>query len=390
MTYAFAKSATQSHMDHAREVFNFCNANSFRQEDYKSFIYACSRVGNWRDARYYYENYKKDFKIGLTGVNGIKTAKEERLMTMLLTAYSRGRNPGGALEVYNDISAKYTPKDIQCSAMLAAYATGSIRHYNASRMLFLRSHDITYTHSATAWMKVMVALANNLEQACMGEPRDAVERLILDKLGKADGFKQRTMMQQRAFFRHKHLCARFWKFFDVMKKFSSHYKPDAVTYYHALQFAATTGDTANALLMLKEIEAAGMDHITYYNLVIRAHAKVSDVKAVIELFKKLRAKKLSADINTYAAIIHSLVPGTGTNSAIAIVENMSHTTLNSTFLAGAVRAFGVKNGVRHLVELLRMGVSQSSGDDMSDYVMDNAMMWGNLETAFEDKELYVC
>eukprot|EP01061_Rhynchopus_euleeides_P011727 TRINITY_DN21296_c1_g1_i1.p1 TRINITY_DN21296_c1_g1~~TRINITY_DN21296_c1_g1_i1.p1 ORF type:complete len:1311 (+),score=448.88 TRINITY_DN21296_c1_g1_i1:541-3933(+) len=387
VVYALGKSGKMSHLDNAREVFNFCAENSFRREDYVAFIHANARQGNWRDARYYFEAFRKDFPH--VSNKGSSSPQEAKLLTTLLAAYSRGRNPTGALELYQEFSDKYRLSDMQCSAMISAYADGSVRGYNAARMTFLRSYDITYTPSATAWMKVMTALAQSLHDTCLGEPRDAVEKMMLLNIRQGNDYIQTTQFQGRARYRYRHLKHRFWKLYEILKAYPSHYQPDHVTYYQSLKFAMVTEDPQAAMMVLDDAEKQGIRHTVFFNLAIGAHAKAMDVKGVLELFKKLRERKLVPDIGTYASIVQSLGPGVGTNNAVAVVENITKANMkmSSTFLAGCVRAFSTSGGMQHMAEVLRKGVNLSSGDDESDYVLDNPFLWHNLELAFLDTSI---
>ena len=285
--YALGRSRKQSALDSAQTVFQFCKEHSFRREEYKAFIFANARKGNWRDARYHFEAYKKHFPS--VDKRGVKSAEDLKVLSTLLTAYSRGRNSTGAEEVFSEITQRFETNNLLVSSLISSYANGSVKGYNKARMLFLRSYDVTYTSSANAWMKVMVALVRSL-RALTVEHSDAVEESIKKSKGyQVTGWAGSMIIaKRRAKQRHAFLLQRFWKLYQVMEAFPSHYKPDAVTYYHALQFAKETGDVAQATKVLQDAEDAGLKHTTYYNLAISAHARNADVRGVMQLFKEMR------------------------------------------------------------------------------------------------------
>eukprot|EP00754_Rhynchopus_humris_P010817 Rhum_TRINITY_DN14178_c0_g1::Rhum_TRINITY_DN14178_c0_g1_i9::g.70644::m.70644 len=388
--YALGRSRKQSALDSAQTVFQFCKEHSFRREEYKAFIYANARKGNWRDARYHFEAYKKHFPT--VDKRGVKSAEDLKVLSTLLTAYSRGRNSTGAEEVFSEITQRFETSNLLVSSLISSYANGSVKGYNKARMLFLRSYDVTYTSSANAWMKVMVGLIRSLRR--ITEPHDdAVE----EKIQKSKGIENSPWgssvlaSKRRAKQRSAFLIQRFWKLYQVMESFPSHYKPDAVTFYHALQFARETKDVAQATKVLQDAEEAGLKHTTYYNLAISAYARNADVRGVMQLFKEMRKPpaKLLPDINTFAAIIESITPGQGTNNAKAVLDNMekSEMKMNSAFLAGCARAFSNTAGVPHLAEVMRTGIDLSSGDCETDYVLDSPWLWKNLEGAFDTDEM---
>eukprot|EP01064_Diplonema_japonicum_P024881 TRINITY_DN3568_c1_g1_i1.p1 TRINITY_DN3568_c1_g1~~TRINITY_DN3568_c1_g1_i1.p1 ORF type:complete len:1280 (+),score=364.67 TRINITY_DN3568_c1_g1_i1:58-3897(+) len=364
-------------LDKAGQIFRWIEEKGVRGEDYRSFIFANSKVGNWRDAKYYYELYRK------TRVGEPASYQDEKVMTTLLAAYSRGRNWKGANEIFEEITMKYPPTDIHTSALIASNANGSINGYNRARMCFLRSYDITYTSSANAWMKVMIKVYDSLRKI-IHDPVDGVEKSLSDK------DHDFTVFRRLGLFKIKHLSNRLWKLYEIMKSYPSHYKPNAITYFHALQFAKVTRNPDMAMVVLRDAANDGVKHVVLYNLAISAFARCVDIAGTFALFKEMRAEKLTPDIGTYAALVESLGPGQGTNNAITVMDAVEKSGLepNGALLAGCVRAFGSASTVPHLIKAVRTAVEQSTATESPDqYVLDSAWFWHCLERPMQDRDI---
>eukprot|EP01059_Diplonema_ambulator_P000818 TRINITY_DN1065_c0_g1_i2.p1 TRINITY_DN1065_c0_g1~~TRINITY_DN1065_c0_g1_i2.p1 ORF type:complete len:896 (+),score=233.86 TRINITY_DN1065_c0_g1_i2:65-2689(+) len=363
-------------IDRAGEVFRWIEEKGVRGEDYRSFIFANSKVGNWRDARYYYEQYKK------TTSGESPSRQEEKVFTTLLAAYSRGRNWKGAQEVFEELTKKYIPTDMHTSCLIASNANGSINGFNRARMCFLSSYDITYTSSANAWMKVMGKLYTSLLYIA-GEAIDGVEKSFGES-------KNMSQTGRSSITKLSHLSNRFWKLYSVMKAFPSHYKPNAITYYHAMQFAKLSKNPDMALSVLRDAAHDGVKHVSLYNLAIGAFARCIDISGTFALYKELRAEKLVPDVNTYAALVESLGPGQGTNNAITVMGTVEKSGLEPSgmLLAGCVRAFGSAATVPNLVSVCRTAVELSTNTDSGDkYPLDSAWFWHCLKRPLLQREI---
>ncbi|KAJ9440442.1 hypothetical protein DIPPA_13913 [Diplonema papillatum] len=266
-------------IDRASHIFQWVDKKGSRGEDYRAFIFANAKVGNWRDARYYYETYKK------TRPGEPPNDADLRLMTTLLAAYARGRNSGGAEVLYDEICRKYRPSDTLTTTLITSYANGSIRGFNKARVLFMKSFDLTFTPSANAWMKVMLNLYASLS-AVAGERQDEVEK----KLEPAKVFTYADSITRLAAMKARYLEDRFWRLYEIMRRFPTHYKPDAITYFHCLQFARASRRPERAIEVLRAAGEDGIKHTAYYNLVLGAHSKVLDSASTYQYFREMRAE----------------------------------------------------------------------------------------------------
>ena len=362
----------------ANEVYKYLEQKGVRAEDYRAIVYANSRVGCWREAQYYFDLFKKSCP------NEPPSRQDHKLMVTLLSAYARGRNYKGAMKLLEEITTKYRPSNIVYSAAINAHCDGSIRGFNSARMLFLRAYDVTQISSANAWMKVMIKLYESIS-VTDGSNSDEIEKRLLLLKDTAH-----TPFRRLATRKRQQLMKRFWGLYDICKQYTNQFKPDAITYFHALQFAKACHDPERAQDVLRDAAEAGVKHTKLYNLAIGAYAKCMDVRGTYDLFKELRNEKLVPDISTYTALMSCLEPGSGAKNAAAILDSLAKSGLDPTgpLFAAAVRTYAGEDSTEKLVGLCRMMLNTSfESADGSGFVLDNAQVLRNLEIPFSNKNI---
>eukprot|EP01060_Flectonema_neradi_P034687 TRINITY_DN616_c0_g1_i2.p1 TRINITY_DN616_c0_g1~~TRINITY_DN616_c0_g1_i2.p1 ORF type:complete len:771 (+),score=125.87 TRINITY_DN616_c0_g1_i2:97-2409(+) len=362
----------------ANEVLKYLEPKGLRAEDYRAIIFANSKVGSWREAQYHFDMFKRSCP------NDPPSQQDHKLMVTLLSAYARGRNHVGATKLLEEINSKYRPSNIVYSATINAHCDGSVRGFNAARMLFLRAYDVTQISSANAWMKVMIRLYESMA-ITTGDRADEVEKRLLVSLKDPHA---RSSYEKLVGRKRTQLIQRFWGLYDICKQYPNQFKPNAITYFHAMQFAKTTHDPDRAQDVLRDAAEAGIKHTKLHNLAIGAYASCMDVRGTYSLFKEMRTEKLVPDIGTFTALMNCLEPGSGAKNAGAILDSLAKSGLDPTgpLFAAAIRTYSGEDSVSKLVLLCRSMLNTSfESTDGSNYILDNPQVLRNLEFPFQNK-----
>eukprot|EP01065_Artemidia_motanka_P029971 TRINITY_DN36014_c0_g1_i1.p1 TRINITY_DN36014_c0_g1~~TRINITY_DN36014_c0_g1_i1.p1 ORF type:complete len:875 (+),score=278.91 TRINITY_DN36014_c0_g1_i1:85-2709(+) len=373
-------------IERAGDVHRWVHSRGIRNEDLRAWIFANSKVGNWRDAQFFFDLLARRKSPVEPGEDLPETSKhptDDRLWTTLLAAYARGLNYEGAAGVYARIHRMFKLTDVHVTAYVSAHSTGGVVAFNKARVLLMGTRFVYSTSVFNAYMKVMVRLAESLKptESRLKWQKDDVEFSLGPVVEDRPDVQITRMRAQKL----QYTSERFWSLYDIMKE-NPKLRPDAITYLHAMKFAQCTKDPPKATMVLQDAEAAGITHIVYHTLAISTYARRLDLRGTVALVHDARAKQLNINnVGTQSAILQGLLPGRDTSHAKSVIQVMVRNKIDPdvSFLAYAVRAFGTPGSTEELVDACRTIVERCRMEDRpEDFVLDSPWLLHCLERAF--------